>query len=296
MFLPHMSLDDTRERIQRRRDAPKRKREIDLCQTGNVPRVLIAILNVHRAVELAVDRIDGIVRDIRQTGSAIDERDRLTLFRTLDGRAKREAFAVDRHGLHRDRPARPGRRRHRDLGRASDVGVFGIVFANGEVPACGVLAVFGTLERETDQVRCRGMLSEQIGQDGLGGGALCRAFEGGEAVKSETEDTFIVQIVCLGDAEEGLVVNLVAAESYGGIGDVAVCGTEAVGEVHGRVGCAVELELLTAGYPEIARARVDDEGKIWTEIKPNAARKVKLGYRGHRRSPFHSTLWAENDA
>ena len=255
-------MSPARTERNKERDARKRKREIDLCQTGHEPRVLVGGLDVHGTVELAVDGVDGAARDVRQTGPAVDERDRLTLFRTLDARTEGEAFAVDRHGVHRDRPAGRRRRRDGDLGRVRDVAVFGIVFADGEVPACGLLAVVGSLERETDQVGRGGVLLKHVGHDGLGGGVLGRAFEGGEAVESESEDAFGALIVCLGDAQEGLVVDLVAAEGYGGVGDVAVRGAEAVGEVHGRVGRAVEPELLAAGDPEIARAGVDDEGKV----------------------------------
>ena len=101
-------------------------------------------------------------------------------------------------------------------------------------------------------MRCGGVLGEQAGHDGLGGGVLCGAFDVGEAVESESEDTFGVLIVCLGDAQEGLVVDLIVAEGYGGIDDVAVCRTETISEVHGSVGRAVELDLLAAGNPKIA--------------------------------------------
>ena len=38
---------DKRERDDKGGDAPKREREIDLCQTGHVPRVLTRGLDVH---------------------------------------------------------------------------------------------------------------------------------------------------------------------------------------------------------------------------------------------------------
>lgn len=133
-----------------RQDVRKREREIDLSQTGNEPRVLVGRLDVHRSVELAIDRIDGVARDIRQTGPAVDERNRLALFRSLDGRREGKPFPVDSHGVHRDRPTGRRRRCDRDLGRVRDVAEFGIVFADGEVSACGVLAIFGPLQRETE--------------------------------------------------------------------------------------------------------------------------------------------------
>ena len=255
-------MSPARTERNKERDARKRKREIDLCQTGHEPRVLVGGLDVHGTVELAVDRVDGVARDVRQTGPAVDERDRLALFRALDGRTEGKSFSVDRHGVQRDRPSGRRRRCHGDLGRVRDVAVFGIVFADGEVAACGLLAVVGSLERETDQVGYGRVLREHVGHDGLGGRVLGRAFERGEAVESESQDTFGVLIVCLGDAQESLVVDLVAAERYGGISDVAIRGADAVGEVHGRVRRAVELELLAAGNPEIARARVNEEGKV----------------------------------
>lgn len=86
------------------RDARKREREVDLFQTGHEPCVLVSGLDVNRPVDLAVDRIDGVARDVCQTGPTVDESDRLALFRPLDTRFEGIMFFVDRHGVHRDRP------------------------------------------------------------------------------------------------------------------------------------------------------------------------------------------------
>lgn len=154
--------------IERKRDVRKRKREIDLFQTGHEPRVLISGLDVHRTVEQAVDRIDSVARDVRQTGPTIDERDCLALFRPLDGRLEGITFFVDRHGVHRDRPTGTRRRRNGIHGRVRDIAEMGVVFTDGEKTACGFLAVVGPLERESDQVRCGGVLCEHVGHDGSG--------------------------------------------------------------------------------------------------------------------------------
>ena len=186
----------------------------------------------------------------------------MAFFRALDGGREGDAFFADRHGVHRDCPTGGRRRCDGDLGHVRDIFVMGIVFADGEVTACGVLAVFGSLERETDEMRCIGVLGKHVDHDGLCGGVLCGAFESGEAVESESENALGVLVVCLGNAEKGLVVDLVAAKRYRAVHDVAVRGADAIGEVDGGARRAVELELLAAGDPEIARAGIDDEGKV----------------------------------
>lgn len=111
-------------------------------------------------------------------------------------------------------------------------------------------------------MRCGEVLRKHVGHDGLGGLVLGVALQGREAVEPESEDAFGVLIVYLGDAEEGLIVDCVAAETDGGISNVAIGGAETIGEVHGGVRRAVELELLASDNPEIARAGVDLEGKV----------------------------------
>lgn len=156
------------DRENKQVDVRKRKREVDLFQTGYEPRVLVSGLDVHRTVELTVDRIDSVARDVRQTGPTIDERDRLALFHPLDGRCEVIVFSIDRHGVHRNRPTRTRGRSNGILGCVRNVAELGVVFADGEETARGLFAIVGPLECQSDQVRRRRVLRKHVCHDGSG--------------------------------------------------------------------------------------------------------------------------------